>query len=48
MNAATGATCTVATTQPITALAVSPGPDATVYAGTEGGDVLRIRLNQGN
>ncbi|WP_280439094.1 SMP-30/gluconolactonase/LRE family protein, partial [Nocardia cyriacigeorgica] len=48
VDAATGATCTVATTQPITALAVSPGPDGTVFAGTESGDVLRIELNQGN
>ncbi|WP_280232611.1 SMP-30/gluconolactonase/LRE family protein [Nocardia cyriacigeorgica] len=48
VDAATGSTCIVAATQPITALAVSAGADPTVFAGTEGGDVLRIRLNQGN
>ncbi|ONM49378.1 hypothetical protein B0T44_22440 [Nocardia donostiensis] len=40
----TGSTCTIASTQPITALAVSAGQNPAVFAGTESGDVQRIQL----
>ncbi|GAA5041855.1 hypothetical protein GCM10023318_01360 [Nocardia callitridis] len=44
VDPSTGATCTVLTTQPMTALVAVPGAPDQLLASTEGGDVLRITL----